>query len=172
MKIRNYREEDCQATYQLFYETVQRINRHDYPPAQLAVWAKPEMGPDWHRSLAQHYSLVAEINQTIVGFGDIDQGYLDRLYVHHAYQGQGIAKALVENLEQHASQEHRQVTVAASITAKPFFLKRGYQVVREQQVERQGQCLTNYLMAKQLIKNEDEYGEKEANQQMTEGRST
>ena len=36
----------------------------------------------------------------------------------------------------------------ASITARPFFENRGYQVVREQQVERQGVFLTNYVMEK------------------------
>ena len=36
----------------------------------------------------------------------------------------------------------------ASITAKPFFLRRGYVVVSEQTVERQGVQLTNFLMIK------------------------
>ena len=36
----------------------------------------------------------------------------------------------------------------ASVTAKPFFEKRGYRVVREQQVSRQGILLTNYVMEK------------------------
>lgn len=34
----------------------------------------------------------------------------------------------------------------ASITARPFFEKRGYRVVKEQQVERQGVFLTNFEM--------------------------
>ena len=36
----------------------------------------------------------------------------------------------------------------ASITARPFFEKRGYQVLRAQQVERRGILLTNYIMEK------------------------
>ena len=36
----------------------------------------------------------------------------------------------------------------ASITAKPFFEKRGYKVVKEQKIERQGIFLTNFLMKK------------------------
>lgn len=39
-------------------------------------------------------------------------------------------------------------TTHASITARPFFEKRGYRVVRAQQVERQGLYLTNYVMEK------------------------
>ena len=39
-------------------------------------------------------------------------------------------------------------TTHASITAKPFFLKRGYRAVKEQKVERAGVFLTNYVMEK------------------------
>ena len=41
------------------------------------------------------------------------------------------------------------ITTYASITAKPFFEKRGYKVVKERQVERQGIFLTNYVMIKE-----------------------
>lgn len=37
----------------------------------------------------------------------------------------------------------------ASITARPFFEKRGYKVVKEQQIERQGIFLTNFVMRKE-----------------------
>ena len=38
------------------------------------------------------------------------------------------------------------VTVHASITARGFFERRGYRVVREQQIERRGVLLTNFVM--------------------------
>lgn len=75
-------------------------------------------------------------------------GYLDRLYVHKDYQGIGIATALCEELE--ASVESATVTTHASITARPFFEDRGYVVKKEQQVERQGILLTNYVMETQI----------------------
>ena len=34
----------------------------------------------------------------------------------------------------------------ASITARPFFERRGWHVVKEQQVERRGVLLTNFVM--------------------------
>ena len=73
-------------------------------------------------------------------------GYLDRLYVHKDHQGIGIATALCEKLE--ASVESATVTTHAFIT-RPFFEDRGYVVKKEQQVERQGILLTNYVMEKQ-----------------------
>ena len=40
------------------------------------------------------------------------------------------------------------IVTHASITARPFFEKRGYRVVKEQQVERRGIRLTNFVMEK------------------------
>lgn len=84
----------------------------------------------------------------MVGFGDMDEtGYLDRLYVHHAYQHQGIASALCRELEQ----GFPTVTTHASITAMPFFARRGYRILRRQEVERQGVLLANYVMERSCI---------------------
>ncbi len=80
-------------------------------------------------------------------FGDIDRsGYLDRLFVHSDYQRKGVATAICNQLEQEV-QGH--IVTHASITARPFFEKRGYKVVKEQQVERQGILLTNFVMEKE-----------------------
>ena len=77
-------------------------------------------------------------------FGDIDEtGYLDRLYVRADMQGEGVATAICDRLE---SIVEGTIVTHASITAKPFFEKRGYAIVREQQVERRGILLTNYVM--------------------------
>lgn len=101
----------------------------------------------WDRSLTAHFTLVAEENGVITGFGDMDPtGYLDRLFVHRDFQGRGIASALCDRLEPSVSGP---ITTHASITARPFFEKRGYRVIKEQQVERRGVLLTNFVMEKQ-----------------------
>ena len=91
--------------------------------------------------------IVATENGEVVGFGDMDEtGYLDRLYVHKDYQGQGVASAICDELERFAA--GKTITTHASITAKPFFLHRGYRVVRKQEVIRRGVALTNLVMEK------------------------
>lgn len=147
MKIRRYRQSDCKEITELFYHTVHTVNAKDYTAEQIDVWAAEEADLEkWNQSLQEHDSIVAVEKDVIVGFGDIDQtGYLDRLYVHADYQRKGIASALCSQLEQFAAGT---ITTHASITARPFFEKRGYQAVKEQQVERQGIFLTNYVMVK------------------------
>ena len=148
--LRPYRPEDCPALAHLFYETVHTVCAADYTPAQLEAWA-PGSGPDlaaWDASFQAHTTLVAEIGGRLAGFGDLDPaaGYLDRLYVRREFQRRGVASALCDALEQ--ASRARPLTTHASRTARPFFEKRGYRVLRPQQVERRGQQLENFVMEK------------------------
>ncbi len=147
MILRNYQTSDLSALAQLFYDTVHTVNARDYTPEQLDAWAAGSIDWEaWDRSLQEHVSLVAVDQGILVGFGDIDPtGYLDRLYVHKDRQGQGIGSALCRCLE---AAVPGTIVTHASITAKPFFEKRGYRILREQQVCRQGILLTNYVMEK------------------------
>ncbi|MDO4446071.1 MAG: GNAT family N-acetyltransferase [Bacillota bacterium] len=147
MFIRKYQPSDCKELTELFYHTVHTVNAKDYPKEQLDVWATGQVDLEkWNQSFQEHYSIIAVEDEVIVGFGDIDKtGYLDRLYVHADYQKKGIATTICNKLEQAVQGD---ITTHASVTAKPFFEKRGYKVVKEQQVERQGIFLTNFCMEK------------------------
>ena len=150
MIIRQYEPTDCEDLVKLFYHTVHTINAKDYSQEQLNVWATNKIDLEvWNKSLFEHYTVVAVENNIIVGFGDIDKsGYLDRLYVHKDYLRQGIATAICNKLEQ--AVKVNKIITHASITAKPFFEQRSFKVVKEQQVERNGIALTNYVMEKQV----------------------
>lgn len=148
LEIREYRQDDCREITELFYDTVHSVNAKDYTKEQLDAWAdgQPDINA-WDESFSKHYTLTALIEGKIVGFGDVDDtGYLDRLYVHKDHQGKGVASALCARLEGRCP--GAAVTTHASVTAKPFFEKRGYRVVKEQQVERKGIRLTNFVMVK------------------------
>ena len=145
--IREYRPSDCKELVELFYHTVHTVNAKDYSDEQLDAWADGQADLDaWDQSLQEHFSVVAVDGGLIVGFGDIDMsGYLDRLYVHADHQRMGIASAVCDRLE---SAVRGKIVTHASITARPFFEKRGYRAVREQQVLRHGVALTNFVMEK------------------------
>ncbi|WP_343286518.1 GNAT family N-acetyltransferase [Faecalibacterium sp. An122] len=148
--LRPYRPEDCPALAALFYETVHTVCTAHYTPAQLDAWA-PAEGPDlaaWDDGFRAHVTLVAELDGQLVGFGDLDPaaGYLDRLYVSRAFQRRGVASALCDALE--GAARSRPIITHASRTARPFFERRGYRVIRAQQVERRGVQLENFVMEK------------------------
>lgn len=150
MILRQYTSADCDALVQLFYDTVHTVNSRDYTKEQTDVWAPKNIDlAHWNRTLLAHYTLVAVENGKIVGFGDIDEtGYLDRLYVHKDCQHRGIATALCDALEAAYDDTLTTLCTHASVTARPFFEQRGYQVLSAQQVERQGILLKNFRMQK------------------------
>ena len=149
MEIRTYQTGDWKEMAELFYDTVHTVNAKDYTAVQLDVWATGHVdGQAWESSFGEHDTRIAEEDGHIIGFADMDEnGYLDRLYVHKDYQGTGVASALCDCLEQ--AHKGKIFTTHASITARPFFEKRGYRVKKKQQVERRGIFLTNFVMEKE-----------------------
>ena len=148
MQLREYMTSDCDQLARLFFQTVHSVNAKDYTKEQLDVWATGNVDLNrWDMSFKEHYTIIATDNGEIVGFGDIDSsGYLDRLFVHKSHQHRGIATAICDELE--SSVTVKKIITHSSITAKPFFEKRGYRVKKEQTVVRNGISLTNFIMEK------------------------
>ena len=112
----------------------------------LFAWAPAETDLiAWNQRLSALYALVAYSHDGLVGFGSIDlqKSYLDHLFVHESWQRQSVGSLLCDALE---SKCRRPILTEASITAKPFFEKRGYRVIAEQWVCRRGVKLKNYWM--------------------------
>ena len=148
MLLRRYRSADCKTLAKLFYDTDHNVNIRDYSAEQVCAWADGNVDlAAWDKSFSEHYTVIVEGNGVIVGFGDITEGgYLDRLYVHKDYQRRGVGSAICDELESYPDTD--ELTVHASITAQPFFISRGYSVVKEQEVVRRGVVLTNFVMCK------------------------
>lgn len=150
-ELRKYLPSDCTALAELFKQTVYTVNARDYTREQMDAWVSGCGNLEaWSQSFLEHHTIVALSGGRITGFGDVtSSGYLDRLYIHKDYQHMGIASAICDDLE--SMVDAGLITTHASITAKPFFLRRGYRVVKEQQVFRKGVPLTNFIMEKRLL---------------------
>ena len=147
MKIRNYTSSDVDEVIKLFYDTVHTVNASDYTSEQLDAWAPKQIdAAAWDASLKGRHAVLAVEHGKIIGFGDIDaDGYLDRLYVHADHIGRGVGTAICRELK---NAVHGNIFTHASVTARPFFEKMGYAVVKEQLVIRRGISLKNYVMEK------------------------
>ena len=151
MKIREYCPKDCEQTAKLFYDTVHTINAKDYTEIQINAWAPSDINMiSWNNRLSNNHTVVAEKDNIIIGFGDIDNaGYFDCLYTHKDYQKMGVATLIADNIEKYIYNKGiKTITTSASITAKPFFEKRGYIVQKKQNVECNGQVFVNFIMRK------------------------
>ncbi len=131
----------------LFRDTISTVNTTDYSPQEIEAWAKgADVKENWIRRIETHYFLLSMHENILVGMASIDiNGYLDVMYVHHKYQGMGIASELLSKMITYAIQQnHKEITSDVSITAKPFFLHKGFEVVAPQLVQCRGVVLRNY----------------------------
>ncbi|WP_374043948.1 GNAT family N-acetyltransferase [uncultured Mediterranea sp.] len=147
---------DIPELKELFCSTVLTVNVRDYTAEEVADWAScgNRLG-HWEKLMATlHFIAACDAEGRIVGFTSIRKdGYLHSMFVHKDHQGEGIATALLQRIEAYAM-EHGicDITSEVSITARPFFERRGYVVEQEQRAQANRLKLTNYIMKKQLKK--------------------
>lgn len=139
----------------LYKNTVLVVNRRDYSQDEVEDWAS--CGDDVsniEEMIKTHYFIVA-VNRVsqIVGFSSITpEGYLHSMFVHKDFQSKGIATMLLEEIERYAiAKGIMRITSEVSLTARPFFDKKGYVVEQEQKRQANKLSLTNFWMAKTLF---------------------
>jgi putative acetyltransferase len=151
IKIRQPVEGDVSQITQLFFDTIQNINIKDYSKEEVDDWSSWNTDTDkWLERIQEQYFVLAEINNQIVGFSSLaEDGYLDFMFVHKDFQGQGIASALLSDIEHQASEQNNEFIYSdVSITAKGFFEKKGFIVKRQQLKKSKKKELVNFRMIK------------------------
>lgn len=142
------------AIQQLFRQTIERVSVQHYTLEQVAVWASgADDNKQWQNRLTDQYFVLAMMGEELLGFSSLQEhtGYLDMLFVHHAFQGQGIGAMLLNNIIAQAKEKNvTEITTEASITAKPLFEKMGFVLLVVQDKQHKGLVFRNYKMSKQL----------------------
>ena len=135
----------------LFTNTIHKTCIKDYTKEQLNAWANPNIDYEaWEKRLNETKQYLAVIDDTLVGFAEYKDDYIDCFYVHHEYQGQGIGKVLMNHVLDIALKNGiKKLRVDASITAKPFFMKLGFCEIKQNLVKRENQNLINYTLEKE-----------------------
>jgi putative acetyltransferase len=153
LRVRPYASVDLDSLILLFQRSVRVVARRDYTVEQVFAWAPDAIDREcWTVRLAASDTWVAAFGERPAGFISLEpEGHLDMLYVDPDFQSRGVASRLLHRLE--ASAEARglaRLLTEASITARPFFERRGFRMVEAQTVTRRGQQLTNYRMERHL----------------------
>lgn len=153
MIIRQYQESDAGAIVSLFTETVRRVNIQDYTPEQVEVWAprNPDMGR-WNDRLRRSMTFIAEEKSEIIGFGQLESnGHIDCFYVAFNHVHTGVGTRLLETIDQKCQELGIvRMFTEASITAKPFFERRGFRVIKENALFMENVKFVNHTMEKNL----------------------
>lgn len=144
---------DLQEMQEMYIETIKWVCKNDYSPLEIDAWVSGLNNVErWLKVIHAQFVLLAIIQNKIVGYGTLKDGnYIDFFCVHKDFQRQGIADKVFNQLELEAKKENsKTITADVSITAKPFFDKKGFMIKAEQKNIRLGVELINYKMEKEL----------------------
>lgn len=153
MIIRRFIPQDAEELAEIFFKSIRIGCAKDYSEEQLKVWAPEDRNLEvWKKSFEHKIVYVGENDDELTGFGELEMsGRIDRFYVHPQYHGKRVGKIIFKNLEKSAQEQGlMRIYVEASITAKPFFEKMGFTVIKEQTVQRGGLSFINYQMEKKF----------------------
>ncbi len=137
----------------MFQKTVREVNLGDYSSSQVRAWAPDDLYfRNWVEVCSSRFTYVAEIDSAISGFGELEpSGHIDCFYIHKNYRCCGVGSKIYRAIETKALElSINRLFVEASITAKPFFQRMGFSVIKKQKVARRGETFTNYAMEKFL----------------------
>lgn len=141
IKLRPYSPSDLNELYQLFYDTVHRVNSRDYNPQQIAVWAPREPLQSLVGELESNFTRIATLDDQIVGFVELTpHGLVKGLFTHHQMQGRGVGKLLLEAVIDEAKRTGiKELYLESSLTARSFYEKMGFVVKEEKTKDLRGE---------------------------------
>jgi putative acetyltransferase len=153
MKIRLANINDLPSLRELFLDTVLHVNITDYSLEQVQDWASNgESIERWNKLFCVYQYWLCEQDKKVLGFVSCNRsGLIHSLFVSKDFQGKGVAKLLLQTVENYANQNNiRTLTADVSITAKPFFESKGFVVEAEQLAQANKLKLKNYKMRKTI----------------------
>lgn len=147
---RVYTPNDAETLFTIFVEAIHEGAAAHYTHAQRMAWApNSEMSATWPARLAALEVIVAESDDEIAGFMAVtSEGYIDSTYVRPRWMGRSVAQALYDVvLERAHADTLPRMTTHASLLARPFFAKQGWQVDEMEIVDRNGEQLKRFAMS-------------------------
>ena len=152
MNERPYESADLPSVIETYTASIRVLAAPYYTPEQIAAWAPiPPDAARWQERLAHLHTIVAESDGLLAGFASYTlDGYLDFLFTHPAFARHGVASSLYHRVESALrAVSTPKVTTLASLAARPFFDRHGFQLDSEECVECRGAYLRRFAMHKQ-----------------------
>ena len=148
MNLRPFQPPDLGQVIGVYCAAIHTLAAPFYTPEELSAWAPQHMDADkWRQRLGSVHAIVAEEDGTIAGFLTYDlTGHIDMLF---------IRLGLATRLYLDAEAELRKAPIStvfteASLAARPFFERHGFQVDVEEFSECRGQKLHRFRMSKKI----------------------
>jgi len=150
MIIRQFRESDAREVSELIVHCLKEINAKYYTDDVIEKLIEVHSPEEIVKRSKNQLVLVADQYDDIIGTATVkfSSNYFGSVFVHPDFQGRGIGKRLMENLEDLIAQNGRNmVEIHASLNAVEFYEKIGYE--RKSLIEDED-FGKSYLMIKKL----------------------
>ncbi|MGG6294140.1 GNAT family N-acetyltransferase [Leptolyngbya sp. AN02str] len=150
--IRPFHPEDTEHVGHIYVEAIYALAEH-YTPDQCAAWAaSADDRAAFGDRLLRGLTVVLETDGKIAAFGQLHpSNHIDLMFCATEFARRGFASRVLEYLEAEArSHDHTMIHTEASLAARPFFERHGFQVVESEVVSRKGVDLRRFIMMKPL----------------------
>ena len=154
MRIRKFKIEDSAEAARLHRGTIRNINKSDYTSSQITAWSKKTSAESFRDSYELAVRYVAIEDGKIIGFCDFEKDEPENfwgLYVHKDHLGRGVGSKLLQKATEAAKKQGaKKFHLKATKTAKVFYEKQGFRVIKKIKHQIDDQKLDVYEMEKKL----------------------
>lgn len=152
ISIRKGQLNDLPQVLDIFVASIKKSCVKDYSPEQIEAWTSSIRNMDhWKQRWEKQWTAVATLNNRLLGFASLREDYLDTMYVDRLAQGVGVGGRLLKAIMAEAdAQGIDELSSHVSITARPFFLRHGFQEIGPNTVDIHGITLRNYEMRRKV----------------------
>ncbi|QTF93537.1 GNAT family N-acetyltransferase [Halomonas sp. BM-2019] len=156
IRYRQARSRDAADQAEVFHHAVMQGAMARYSLAEREAWASalPRDACAWAARQALHTTLVADCDGRCVGFLEMDlpRGRIVTLYVWPSLSRRGIGSTLLIHAERLLMEHgHARASIEASLMLAESLVRRGWQEIAEEWVERDGERLCRKRLEKRLI---------------------
>ena len=151
--LRDFQAGDEPALRAVFESAIHGTARRHYSPLQVDTWAPREHDAHaWATRMQGLRPFVALVDGAIAGYADLQpSGYIDHFYVAETAGGQGVGgRLMLRILAQAEAWKLAELTSNVSLTAQPFFMHFGFEVVEHRVFDVRGVEMRNAAMRKPL----------------------
>ncbi|EAK9877780.1 GNAT family N-acetyltransferase [Campylobacter lari] len=147
--IRKLDIKDLASCIKLFKQSVSTLCKNDYTKEQIHAWTNISQKA-WEEKFQNQLGFAYEEKGQIISFISINlkEKILDLCFTHANYAHQGYGKALLEFALK--NYPYSEIYTFASLSAKNFFLKAGFKIIKENIAIIDQQELKNFLMKKEI----------------------
>jgi GNAT superfamily N-acetyltransferase len=152
--IRAYEPAHVERAIDIYRSAIHTTAASFYTRAQLEAWAPQKAdATKWNERLLEFKTFFAERNGALTAFISWEMnGHIAMLFTHPDFARQGFAKSLYRCAEfAFLEAGLTRAFAEASLAARPFFARCGFEVEHEEEVECRNEQLRRFVMRKPLV---------------------